>query len=188
MPESNRQTQKLVLLYMLKQIPGLPTNEWMNWAIDSLFLDYFSFAEVREELKRDHFIVESHRKEEKRMDANGQPVVRADLTPEGEVVLAQLLPTLPAHIRTYLTDEAKKRADSETQKNTVLSDYRLTSEGRYAVNLQLIEAANPLFTLTVTVRDEKHAQKICRRWKDSTADIYKTILQTLESEADTPPN
>ena len=96
-PDIDLPNGKLILLYMLHQVSSVPSAELMDWAVESLYLDYFSFVQAREELKRDRLIVEATRKGETRVDAAGRPIELCDITPEGELVLGQLLPSLPAH-------------------------------------------------------------------------------------------
>jgi len=181
MAETDIQNQKLILLYMLKQVPEITSEEWLRWAIESLYFDYFSFMQTKEELKKDHLLFESKRKNEKRNDTSGAPVERCDLTPEGETILQQLLPNLAPSIRSYLYEEGKKRKKTERENDSVLSSYSPDANGKYQVSLLFHEAGSPVMDITLSAPDEKHAKEICRHWKESTADIYVKILALLEN-------
>src|ERR1035437_7933879 len=120
-----------MLLYMLHQVNSIPSSDLMDWAVESLFLDYFQFVQAKEDLKRDRFIIEATRKGEKRIDAKGNPLEICDITPEGEIVLNQLLPTLPAHIRAYLMSSAQKWKQAAHEDLSVLANYLPDANGAY---------------------------------------------------------
>ena len=186
MSGTDHQTRKLVLLQMLYMVPGLPVGKWTHWALDSLFMDYFSFSEARSDLLKDQLVMESTRKNEKRHDGEGHALIRCDLTPAGETIRQQLLPHLPAHIRLYLTESAAQYQAEEKEKNSVLADYRINNMGAYTVHLSLVENNETIFSLSVQVSSEKQAKIICRLWNESTADIYKSILLLLNEEDSNP--
>ena len=180
-PDIDLPSGKLILLYMLHQVSSVPSGELMDWAIESLYLDYFSFMQAKEELKRDRFIIEASRKGETRVDAAGRPLELCDITPEGEIVLQQLLPTLPAHIRAYLTKAAPRWRQETHEEASCFAGYMPDANGAFQVHLTLSDGARTTANLTLFAPDEESAQKMCRRWKESTADIYMTILQSLQA-------
>ena len=187
MPQTDAQSRKLILLYMLRQVQGLSSDEWMRWAIDSLYLDYFSFVQAKEDLIRDHLVSESQRKNERRLQPSESPVLRCDLTPEGEAILDQLLPTLAPHIRSYLYEEGKKRRRTEDEKNSVLAHFAPDANGKVQVFLSLRETGQTVMDISFQTPNEQRAQEICRRWKTSTSDIYMKILAVLErGDSETP--
>jgi len=47
----------------------------------------------------------------------------------------------------------------------------------------LSDGARSTADLTLFAPNEEIAQKMCRRWKESTADIYMTIISSLQSES-----
>ena len=180
-PDIDLPNGKLILLYMLHQISSVPSGDLMNWAVDSLYLDYFSFVQAKEDLIRDRFIIEASRKGEKRVDAMGRPLELCDITPEGELVLQQLLPTLPAHVRAYLTKAAPKWKQAVHEEASILASYLPDANGAYQVRLTLSDGVRTTADLSLFAPDEESAQKMCRRWKESTADIYMAILTSLKS-------
>ena len=179
-------TGKLMLLYMLHQVNSVPSSDLMDWAVESLFLDYFQFIQAKEALKRDRFIIEATRKGEKRTDSKGNLLEICDITPEGEIVLNQLLPTLPVHIRSYLTNSAKKQKQAAHESSSILANYLPDANGAYQVRLTLSDGARITAELLLFAPNEETAQKMCRRWKESTADIYMTILNSLQSDTKEP--
>ena len=184
MPDIDLPGGKLILLYMLHQVSSVPSGDLMDWAVESLYLDYFSFVQAKEDLKRDRFIMEASRKGETRVDAAGRPLELCDITPEGEIVLQHLLPTLPAHVRAYLTKAAPKWKQEAHEEASVFANYLPDANGAYQVHLILSDGVRPTADLTLFAPDEETAQKMCRRWKESTAGIYMTILHALQSDSE----
>jgi len=183
-PEIDLPGGKLILLYMLHQISSVSSADLMNWAVDSLYLDYFSFVQAKEDLKRDRFIIEASRKGETRVDAAGRPLELCDITPEGEIVLAHLLPTLPPHVRAYLTKASFKWKQDAHEEASVLASYLPDANGAFQVRLILTDGTRQTADLTLFAPDEESAQKMCRRWKESTAGIYLDLLHSLQSESE----
>jgi len=183
-PDIELPTGKLILLYMLHQVSSIPSGDLMNWATESLYLDYFSFMQAKEELKRDRFIMEAVRKGETRLDAMGRTLELCDITPEGEIILQHLLPTLPTYIRAYFTKSAPKWRQAKHEESSVLASYLPDANGAYRVRLSLTDGSRMTADLTLYAPNEEIAQKMCRRWKSSTADIYTALISGLESESD----
>lgn len=174
---------KLILLYMLNQVRSIPSSDLQAWAIESLFLDYFLFMQAKEELKRDHLMFEAIRKGETRRDASGRPIELCDITPEGELVLYPLIASIPMHIQAYFSQTAQKWTQKAKQERSVLASYDPDANGAFRVRLSLLDGSNTTFDLTLSAPDEATAQKICRRWKESTADIYRSLLISLVEES-----
>lgn len=173
---------KLILLYMLHQVKNVPSPELMNWAVESLYLDYFSFVQAKEELKRDHLMTEAVRKGESRTDPSGRPLELCDITPEGEIVLLQLLPALPSPIRAYLSSAAPGWSRKAHADASVTANYVPDTDGAYKVRLTLTDGARITADLSLFAPNEDAAQKMCRRWKESTAGIYTSLLVSLNPD------
>lgn len=173
---------KLIVLFMLKQVRSIPSADLQSWAIESLYLDYFSFMQAKEELKRDHFMMEATRKGEMRKDLSGRPLELCDITPEGEIVLSQLSTSLPLNIQAYFVQTAQKWDKKAKQESSVRAAYDPDGNGAFRVRLSLLDGAVVTCELSLVAPDEEQAKKMCRRWKDSTAGIYKTLLQSLIEE------
>jgi hypothetical protein len=183
MTETDIKSGKLMLLYMLKQVRSIPSLDLQAWAIESLFLDYFLFMQAKEELKRDHMMIEAVRKGETRCDASGRPVELCDITPEGELVLNPLIASIPTHIQAYFSNTAQKWSRKARQDRSVLASFSPDANGAFLVRLSLFDGANTTVDLTLSAPDTATAKKICRRWKESTADIYRSLLISLTDES-----
>ncbi len=170
---------KLILLYMLSKVSGIPASDLQAWAVESLYLDYFSFAQAKEELKRDHLLAEAVRKGETRKDASGHLIELCDITPEGDAVLTRLLSTIPMTAQAYLTQSAVRWGQNVRAQANVKATYDPDANGAYVVRLALYDGANRNCEIILSAPEEETAQKMCRRWKESTAGIYKNLLLSL---------
>lgn len=173
---------KLIILYIVKEFPGIPSQELMDHAIASLYMDYFTYVQALEELRRDRLLQQALRKGETVLDGGRRPIERCDITPEGEVVLSFLLPKMPVGIRSYLTAETENRRLDNKKRTSVIADYSIDANGTYRINLTLSEGVRKTAEITLTAPNEKTAKEMCRRWKESTADIYTQLLRSLSSE------
>ncbi len=182
MSETDLPSGKLILLYMLSQVRSIPSSDLLDWAVESLYLDYFSFAQVKEELKNSRLMIEAQRKDENLLDAKGKRIDRCDITPEGELVLHQLLPTLPTHIRAYLSQSARKWQKQVHHHSSIVASYLPDANGAFQVRLSLFDGSRLTADLTLFAPDENTANKMCRHWKNSTADIYSVLLLKLTSD------
>lgn len=173
---------KLILLYIVKEFPGIPSQELMDHAIASLYMDYFTYVQALEELRRDRLLQQAVRKDETLLDAGRRPIERCDITPEGELVLSFLLPKMPVGIRSYLTAETENRRSDNRKRTSVIADYSVDANGSYRVHLFLSDGVRKIAEILLSAPNEKTAKEMCRRWKESTADIYTNLLQSLSSD------
>jgi hypothetical protein len=149
--------------------------------VESLYLDYFSFVEAKEELKRDHLMTEAVRKGETRTDPSGRPLELCDITPEGEIVSAASSGSSFPHTR--LSEQRGSRLEPQGARRC--ERYRKL-RSRYGRRLQSAPDAygrGPRNGRSLSFRaDEDAAQKMCRQWKESTAGIYTSLLASLNPD------
>lgn len=184
MPNTDLPNSKLILLYILWKVPGIPSSEIMDLAIQSLYMDYFLFMQAKEELKRDHLMLEAVRKGESRLDAARRPIELCDLTPEGMAVLTRLLPTMSSGVLAYLTAATDDKHRDTNRQASILAGYAPDANGAYLVRLVLSDGPRTTADLSLFAPDEKTAANMCRRWKESTAGVYTSLIRDLSSESD----
>ncbi|NLT11837.1 MAG: DUF4364 family protein [Clostridiaceae bacterium] len=179
MSNSQLPNAKLIILYILQKIPGISATDLMKQSIDSLYMDYFMFSQAKDELLRDHLMIESVRKGETRKTASGHPLALCDITPEGQSVLTRLLPTLPTAALSYLTAEASKSIVQIKKSTEVRAYYEPDADGHYNVHLILKEGERYIINITLNAPNEKVAEHMIRRWKENTSTIYATLINQL---------
>lgn len=181
MPNTELTTAKLIILYILRKVPGISPNELMSQSIDSLYMDYFLYTQAKNELIDSHLMTQSVRKGQRVTTASGKPEESCDITPEGQVVLTRLLPSIPSGALAYLTAEAEKKTKKDSIKNAISADYAPDADGAYEVRLSLTEGSKKIIDIRLHAPNQSTAKKMCRQWKDSTADIYSQIILQLSS-------
>ena len=77
---------------------------------------------------------------------------------------------------------AQKWKQAAHEDLSVLANYLPDANGAYQVRLMLSDGARTTAELLLFAPNEETAQKMCRRWKESTAGIYMTILTQLQSD------
>jgi len=170
---------KLIILYILQKLPGISATDLMKQSIDSLYMDYFMFSQAKDELLRDHLMIESVRKGETRKNASGHPVALCDITPEGQSVLNRLLPTLPTAALSYLTAEASKSVINIKKSTEIRAYFEPDADGHYNVHMILKEGERIVANITLNAPTERIAEQMCTRWKSATSDIYATLINQL---------
>ncbi|NLO61861.1 MAG: DUF4364 family protein [Clostridiaceae bacterium] len=182
MTNPERTNAKLIILYIVKECPGIPSGELTDRAVASLYMDYFAYIEAVEGLARDRLIQRSIRKGETVKDADGRPIERMDITPEGEQVLSFLLSKVPSGIRSYLSAETENARADIRKRNYVTADYAPDANGAFLVRLILSDGIRKTAEIELFAPSEDSAKDMCRRWKESTADIYERLIRSLSSD------
>lgn len=173
---------KIIILFILSKVDSIPSAKLTDCALESLYVDYFSFSQAKKELLDAHLMTESVRKDESRKDASGKPILSCDITPEGEVILSRLLPSLPAGIRSYLSSASKSWRHEASEEKSVQADYAPNGEGTWDVDLRLIENGAATFSLHWVAPTETAAERTCKRWKSATAETYLEIVRLISEE------
>ena len=181
MPNTELTTAKLIILYILGKVPGISPTELMNQSLDSLFMDYFVYTQAKNELIESHLMTQSVRKGQRVTDPSGKLLESCDITPEGQTVLTRLLPSLPSGALAYLHSEAEKKVKSNTLSKAVSADFFPDADGAYDVRLSLSEGSKNVIDIRLHAPDRKTAEKMCRQWKSSTADIYSKFIINLSA-------
>lgn len=170
---------KMILLYILNRWNGVTVGQLTRIALDTRYMDYFAFMSVLDGLCRDGLATRSVRKGESQLDADGQPVVRCDVTPRGAEVLRSLEGRIPPHVRGYLGQAAASWAKELKRENTVVAAYDPDANGAWTVRLRLNDGARDVVDLKLSVPDKASAAAMCALWKSDTQALYVGLLALL---------
>ena len=173
---------KIIILFILSKVSGIPSARLTDCAIESLYMDYFLFSQAKQELLDQRLMTEGERKGELRKDASGRTVLSCDIPPAGSAILQRLLPQVPAGIRAYLSSASKTWHHESDEDSSVYADYVVNDEGTWDVDLRLLEKGATTFSLRWTAPTEEVAKRTCARWRDNTAETYLQILRILSEE------
>lgn len=174
-------SSKVIILYIVRQAPGLTWHQLMNISIGTLYMDYFTFTRLAGDLKTDGLIQIARRKGETERDANGHPVDRCDLTPAGEQVLSSLAETLSVPVRRNIHRLIEPLLPG--QQRRIQADVQPDLQSGYRVRLRLDEGGRPLLSAELTVPTEETARRLADAWESGAESRYQAVLRALLPEA-----
>jgi hypothetical protein len=183
MEKTDSTNSKIIILYILSKVDDISSSQLMDCALESLYMDFFSYSQAKSELLSKKLMTEMVRKGELRKDAAGKPVLSCYLTPAGKEILDRLLPSVPPAIRAYLTSASRNWQHDTNESQSVYAEYAPNDEGTWYVDLRLIERGSTTFALRMAAPSEEVAERTCKRWEEATAETYMEILRLLSEEA-----
>lgn len=177
---------KLIILTIVKQIPSITSNQLTNLALETLYMDYFTYIQAYQELVRDHMLISGIRKEENDVDASGKPIERCDITSHGLTVLNTLDGQIPLHVKTYLLQATGSRKRDIKRDHEVRAAYEPDANGHYNVELSQHDGVHDLINIKLSVPDKQLARRICTQWKKQPGLTYVSLLALLTGESEKP--
>lgn len=173
MPDNLQILYKLMTLYALSQVDFAMTNTQIaNIFLDLGYTNYFNVQYTLSDLVESGLLKE---------DA-APGAYYYSLTDSGRRSLDALKNDLGADIRRDIDGYLKKNRLQFRDTVSRRSDYYRTTQGDYAVRMQVLEHSAPIIDLTVTVPAEEQAKAFCRSWKEKSTDIYSYVFRTLADD------
>ena len=107
---------------------------------------------------------------------------RYSLTALGETALEGFSARIPRSVceKLYQTVRIKIR-EYENDLN-LIADYERSGDMDYTVKLGIMEGGYEIFTVTLSMFDEKLAKNVCREFKRSPQTLYSEVLSVLLKE------
>lgn len=161
---------KLMILYMLNKVDfPLTSSQITEFVLDEGYTTYFKLQQALGELIESGFIREeaTHRRTFYHLTEEGRQTIRFfknDISRE----IQQDIDTFLSHKKYEFKNEVSVKAD-----------YYRNSGGEYSVCCKVIERAEPLIELTVTVPAENEARAVADRWMDKNQEIYSLVMEKL---------
>lgn len=178
-------TKKVILLYIADRVAGLTENEFMDVAIDTIYMDYFEFTHIFNELLKDGFLKQESREGESNLDADGQPTQRVDITDAGKQILDSLYKTVPLPIRNHLKQQTEISLQAKAELNDIEVHIYPEANGSYTVKLTLLGDDNmAVLDLSLSVPTRDMAQVLTQNWTDNHAELYPKLLALLLSKTE----
>lgn len=184
--QADKVTRKVILLSICEKLDSLTQQELMETALETMYMDYFQFVELLDELRQEHLLAASQRKGEVRLDAAGRVPERFSLTEKGARVLETLRTKIPAPVTAYLHRSLRERETVIKNESSVHADYRLQPDGSYEVSLELYEKGLRYFACRFAVPGKTLAEAACARWEEKAAAIYPAVLELLVQGKERP--
>ncbi len=179
--KSEKVRSKIIILYILKCLPGITMTELTSIIIDTCYMNYFSFVSAYDDLCENKFLTRSQRKNEEEKDSSNTPVFRCDITPKGTEVLERLHHIIPEHIHTFLSGLSKDWSKKIKKSSHLNASYDPDLYGSYTATLKLSDGIKDTVLIKLTVPDKITAEKVCENWKHNTQEKYIEILTLLNS-------
>lgn len=176
-------TKKVILLYIADRLAGLTEDEFMDVAIDTIYMDYFEFSHIFKELLSDGFLRQEARLGESELDADGQATRRVDITEAGQQILESLYKTVPLPVRKHLEQQTEISLQAKADLSDISVHIYPEVDGGYLVRLSLLgENQAAVLDLAVNVPTREMAQVLTQNWTKHHGDLYPKLLTLLLKE------
>jgi hypothetical protein len=184
MLSQNLPINKLILLYIAGEVPGIRRTQLGDAALATLSMDYFEMASALDELIKTRLIHVAARRDEKTLNAHEREVERCDLTAEGRLVLNALNDQIPASTRRFLTNYLEKNALKRRTEDQITATVEETARGMYRLICRNTSDGDETFLLKMTFPSEKLAKKAAATWRYHYDDILTVLLEVFSEDRD----
>lgn len=173
---------RYVFLALIAAKPGLTDADLLNTCCASMYMDYFTYSQIKQEMKEKKLAQLSLRKNESLLAADGEPLLRWDLTETGKELLHTLNPTMPDPVLKFLANFSNSRQFFEEATAKVLP----SGYGDYWAVLQLLDNNRLTFEYRIIVPTSEAAEDLGKRWRQNTAELYRYLLDPFNRKNDDP--
>lgn len=161
---------KLLMLYVLKSIKEPITNTQLTEIIlENNFINYFTFQQYLSELEDSKFV--------EYYEANDKKLLR--LTREGDTVLSLFQDRISPSKISIINNYIKDKLELIKKELTIQSDYTISDNDSFIVDLKVIENQGLLMELKLSVPTKSQAVSICSKWKENPSEIYNNVINLL---------
>ena len=101
------------------------------------------------------------------------------ITPAGRVCLAHFFVRIPASMRENISDFIRQNRLKYRKKQEYINDYYKNADGSYTVVLKIIDPAQPVLEIKMTVPSRHAAKWINKQWEDRAPQVYATLYDML---------
>lgn len=101
------------------------------------------------------------------------------LTDLGATALEGYQSRIPLSVREKLYQTVRIKIREYENGLSLIADYEKAGDMDYSVHLGIAEGGYELFTVTLSILDEKMAKTICREFKRNPQELYNEILTVL---------
>jgi predicted transcriptional regulator len=161
---------KLLLLYVLSEIHFPVSNTQLTQIIlENNFINYFTLQQYISELNVSEFITYAEKEGKSRIliSEKGSNVLKLFKNR----ISNTKIDAINEYLYTHLYNIKKEL--------TVLADYTILKSNNYLVSMRVIENDLTIMDLDINVPSKKHAEDLCKKWKENSSQIYTNILKTL---------
>lgn len=174
--------EKLHLLYILREAPGLQRSDLIETALGTLTADYFMLAEALNWLESSELIVLMDT--ELTTDAaDARSGAECYLTVQGEKVLLALEDQIAESVRLWVSEHLAATSIERKKRKAIEADYKLTDKGSYLLWLQHLSEQGDSFSVEMELPSEELARKAAFSFRRHPEKFYSIMIKTLLEEA-----
>lgn len=161
---------KLVVLYIFKIVNmSLSKNQLNNIVLENNLINFFTLQQCIGELEEAELI--------KKID-NSQKELYT-ITNNGINTLEIFVERISKSSKSTLDDYIVKNKENIRKEAQVTAEYSKHGNNEYIVNLKVTENDMILIDLKLSVVSAKQAKFICEKWKNSSQNVYKQIMNSI---------
>ena len=169
---------KIHILYLVKNAPGVSYQMLLDKCMESLYIDFFTFCEVYNEL------IAGNLMDKKEIDTGTGEVVgnneTLSITKGGEAILEDVESTLNKQVLAYLKKAASelKEAVEDTNSVKAFSEPSGDNDNTYTVSLSSTKGGRD-FNASFKVSSKEMADAVCRSWRQRSGRISGVFIDEL---------
>lgn len=164
---------KLLLLYILQVLKRPISNSQLTEIIlENNLINYFTLQQYISELVASGFSSYEEINDKKLLT----------ITKKGENVLSFFKDRISPSKLNILDNYIKDTIDLIKKELTIQSDYTLTKNDNFLVDLRALEDNVTLMELKLSVPSKSQAASLCKRWKENPSELYNKIINLLFTE------
>lgn len=164
---------KLILLYCIKSLDiELTRDQLADFCVEYDLIPYFDLQTAIGELEENGLVAAVPK-------AFGQAYM---LTTEGEQTLEMFQERIPQSRRDLLDLFANRSRDKILLDTQFSATAKEAYDGGYAVTLKSMESNRNVLAIEILMPDTKTANSAIRRWRESSVEIYKFLMNILTAD------
>jgi predicted transcriptional regulator len=161
---------KLLLLYVLYEIKlPVSNNQLTQIILENNFINYFTLQQYITELNSSKFIEYT--------DKDGKQ--RLVITEKGVKVLSMFKNRISVSKIDSIDEYLLNHLPGIKKEITVNADYTIVKNNNFIVNMTVVENDLLIMDLKINVPSKKHAEDLCKKWKENSSHIYDNIMKSL---------
>lgn len=180
MDNGNTTDSKILILYLVKNAPGVSYQMLMDKCMESLYTDFFVFSQCYNELIAGNLMDKSD------VDTGTGEVLGTNetlhITAGGEAILDDVRDFVNPQVMGYLRKAAQELKEALEEQNSVkaFAEPIVDKPGKYLVKLTNTKD-NKNFECSFVCESKEEADKILASWRNNSNSIMDNFISALNS-------
>lgn len=166
--------EKLVLLYIIRQAPGILLSDVLSTALGTLTSDYFTLAQAMTDLGDSDLI-----RLEPVAGTGDCADARGHLTEAGKRALDALPDQIPEGTRNWIDRHLSETGIERAERESIRSEYRADGKGGFVLECAHLSERGDGFFLSLDLPTEALARRAHFAFRRDPAKLYATLVETL---------